>query len=91
MLGLTRELAVQYAPSLRVNAVAPGIIKTDRTTRYRDDPVLSARIETELPMRRLGEPAEVASVVSFLLSDDASYVTGATIVVDGGLAVRGMK
>lgn len=91
VLGLTRELAVKYAPSLRVNAVAPGIIGTDRTVRYRDDPDLSARVENNLPMRRLGEPAEVASVVSFLLGDGASYVTGATITVDGGLSVRGLN
>jgi NAD(P)-dependent dehydrogenase (short-subunit alcohol dehydrogenase family) len=91
ILGLTRELAAQFAPALRVNAVAPGIIETGRTARYRDDPGLSDRVETSLPMRRLGKPAEIASVVSFLLGDDASYITGTTIVVDGGMSVRGMK
>nr|MDT0664182.1 SDR family oxidoreductase [Micromonospora sp. DSM 115978] len=91
VLGLTRELAVRYAPTLRVNAVAPGIIATNRTRSYREDAGRRERVESELPMHRLGEPAEIASVVSFLLSDDASYMTGTTTVVDGGLSIRGLR
>lgn len=91
VIGLTQELAVQYAPSLRVNAVVPGIIGTNRTLRYRDDPDLRRRVETNLPMGRIGRPEEIASAVSFLLDDDASYITGTTIRVDGGLYVRGLK
>jgi NAD(P)-dependent dehydrogenase (short-subunit alcohol dehydrogenase family) len=90
ILGLTREFAVQYAPAVRVNAVAPGIIATGRTVRYTADPGLSARVRTDLPMRRVGHPEEIASVVSFLLGDGASYVTGSTIVVDGGMRVRSL-
>lgn len=90
VIGLTQELAVQYAPSLRVNAVVPGIIGTARTVRYSDDPELRERIATSLPMGRVGRPEEIAAAVSFLLDDDASYVTGTTIRVDGGLSVRGL-
>jgi len=91
VLGLTRELAAQYAPSLRVNAVAPGIIRTNRTVRYTDDPDLRALVQTHLPMRRVGRPEEIAGAISFLLDDDASYVTGTTITVDGGMSVRGLR
>ena len=87
VLGLTRDLAVRYAPNVRVNAVTPGIIDTRRTERYRVDPEMAERIKTRVPLGRVGNPDEVASVVCFLLGAQASYITGETVVVDGGMYV----
>lgn len=82
-LGMvTRSLALELAEhGIRVNAVAPGAIATERN---REPDALVERI----PFRRMGQPDEVAAVVSFLVSDDASYVTGASYLVDGGFVQR---
>jgi NAD(P)-dependent dehydrogenase (short-subunit alcohol dehydrogenase family) len=74
---LTRSLALELAPGIRVNAVAPGAIATERNEE-------ADALVDEIPLGRPGEPEEVASVVAFLLSDDARYMTGASVVVDGG-------
>jgi NAD(P)-dependent dehydrogenase (short-subunit alcohol dehydrogenase family) len=74
---LTRSLALELAPAIRVNAVAPGAIATERNEE-------ADSLADEIPLGRPGEPAEVASVVAFLLSDDARYMTGASVLVDGG-------
>jgi 3-oxoacyl-[acyl-carrier protein] reductase len=87
LLGLTRQLAVEWAPAIRVNAVSPGVIDTPML-RLMDDPAGGAAyIRDRVPLRRLGDPAEVARAIVFLLSDDASYITGATVPVDGGVTV----
>ncbi|MFB6892356.1 SDR family NAD(P)-dependent oxidoreductase [Kitasatospora sp. NPDC056327] len=86
--GLTKHLAVEWADrGIRVNAVAPGTITTERVARLRDEPggpEYLAAIEQRHPMRRLGAPAEVAAAVLFLASDEASFITGAVLPVDGG-------
>lgn len=83
--GLTRAAAVELAPSgTRVNAIAPGIIRTPMTADRFDDPAQLAWLMGRVPMRRNGEPTEVASAIAFLLSDEASYITGVTLAVDGG-------
>jgi NAD(P)-dependent dehydrogenase (short-subunit alcohol dehydrogenase family) len=83
---LTRVMALALAEHrIRVNGVAPGTIATELAARaVLTSEDAKARIMSRTPMRRLGEPAEVASVVAFLLSDAASYVTGETVLADGG-------
>lgn len=87
VISLTRTIAVRYGPQgLRCNAVSPGTIRTGigradgRPGEERRPPV-----STLYPLRRIGEPEEVASVIAFLASEDASFITGANIVVDGGI------
>jgi NAD(P)-dependent dehydrogenase (short-subunit alcohol dehydrogenase family) len=90
--GLTKHLAVEWADrGIRVNAVAPGTIRTERVKQLPDEPggaeYLEA-IERMHPMGRLGEPAEVASAIAFLASDEASFITGAVLPVDGGFLAQ---
>jgi 3-oxoacyl-[acyl-carrier protein] reductase len=91
VLGLCRSLAVELAArQIRVNAVIPGVIETPQST----DPVHSLgheglrRAAGRIPLRRVGDPEEVASVVRFLTSVDANYITGQALIVDGGLTVQ---
>ena len=86
--GLTKHLAVEWADrGIRVNAVAPGTIRTERVKQLPEEPggaQYLEEIERMHPMGRIGEPAEVASAITFLASDDASFITGAVLPVDGG-------
>ena len=84
--SMTTTAAVHYADAgIRVNAVAPGMLPPMRTSRGSADPVWRAKQIDGVPMRREGEVGEVAEVVLFLAGDEASYVTGVEILVDGGL------
>ena len=86
--GLTMHLAVEWADQgIRVNAVAPGTIRTERVRQLPDEPGGQEYIDTiakQHPMGRLGEPSEVAQAILFLASDEASFITGAILPVDGG-------
>ena len=85
--ALTRGLAVEYAPfNVRVNTISPGFIETAMTDRVLRVPQIRKALVDQTPMRRLGTAREVAKVALFLASDDSSYVTGAEIGVDGGMA-----
>jgi NAD(P)-dependent dehydrogenase (short-subunit alcohol dehydrogenase family) len=89
--GMVRALAIEYAPSIRVNSVAPGFIMTDIARRNIADGFISNdMILSRTPLGRWGDPIDVAAVIEFLLSDSASWVTGATIPVDGGWLARGL-
>jgi NAD(P)-dependent dehydrogenase (short-subunit alcohol dehydrogenase family) len=82
LIHLTRTLAADLAPMVRVNAVAPGLVKTDMA-RALWEPA-EAAIAARMPLRRLGEPDDIANAALFLASDLASWITGHTLVVDGG-------
>lgn len=82
LLHLTRTLAAELAPGVRVNAIAPGLVKTDMA-RALWEPA-EERIAASMPLGRLGEPADIAHAALWLASDLASWVTGHTLVVDGG-------
>ena len=83
--ALARNLAVEWGPSkIRVNAIAPGLVRTDFARALWEDPVRLERAETRTPLRRIGEPDDIAGVALFLASEAGAYVTGQTIVADGG-------
>ena len=88
MQNLTRTLALEYAGrGIRVNGVGPGATVTPINRAWVDDPVKRAQVEEHIPMRRAGSSDEMAGVTAFLASDDAAYITGQTIFVDGGLTL----
>lgn len=84
LIGLTKSLAKEFAPrGVRVNAVAPGFIRTHMTDALPED--VQAQMKQVIPLGRFGEPADVAGVVMFLVSDTSAYVTGQVINCDGGM------
>lgn len=84
---LTRQLALELAPSIRVNAVAPALIATEFAGRLFDG--RREAVEATYPLGRLGNPADVAAAVAFLVSEGASWITGECLLIDGGLSLTG--
>lgn len=88
--ALARNLAVEWGPSgIRVNAIAPGLIRTDFAKALTDDPVRVKRAEEKTPLRRIGEPVDIAGLAVFLATPASAYITGQVIVADGGETVGG--
>ncbi len=85
VIHMTRHLAAELAPTVRVNAIAPGVVKTDFARALWEG--AEAFIASHIPLGRLGEPEDIAKAVVFLASDAASWITGHTLVVDGGTLV----
>jgi glucose 1-dehydrogenase len=82
---LTRNLAIELAPKIAINSIAPGAIETPINTKLLNDPVKLKDLLENIPLGRLGKPEDVAGIASFLASDDSGYITGTTFFVDGGL------
>jgi NAD(P)-dependent dehydrogenase (short-subunit alcohol dehydrogenase family) len=93
ILNLTRSLAVRYGPfGVRVNAIAPGTLKTPAwEQRRRQDPDVFERVAKWYPLGRIGEPEDVAGAALFLASDEAAWISGAVLPVDGGLTAGNME
>ena len=88
MGNLTKTLALEYANrGIRVNAIAPGATITPINEAWTDDPEQKAIVESHIPMGRAGTSEEMAAAVAFLVSDEASYITGQTLFIDGGLTL----
>ena len=88
MQNLTTTLALEYADrGIRVNAVGPGATLTPMNKAWVDDPKKRAEVESHIPLGRAGTPEEMAAAVAFLCSDEAAYITGQTLYVDGGLTL----
>jgi NAD(P)-dependent dehydrogenase (short-subunit alcohol dehydrogenase family) len=88
---LVRNLAVEFGPhNVRINAIAPGVVRTDFAKALWADPVAEAALRKATPLGRIGEPDEIAGAAVFLAAPAGRYITGQTIIVDGGATVRGV-
>jgi len=84
IVNLTRQLAIDWAPRVRVNCVCPGVIETPMTASLRQDPTWAQEVLKRYPLRRFGQVDEIAAAILYLASDEAGFVTGAALPVDGG-------
>jgi len=85
IVGMTEALAVELAPfNIRVNVISPGAIETPMVDPLKTDPKTMEGTLARIPLHRMGKPEEVSNLVLFLVSDDSSYMTGSTVVIDGG-------
>jgi NAD(P)-dependent dehydrogenase (short-subunit alcohol dehydrogenase family) len=87
LIHLTQQLAFELAPKVRVNAVAPAVVKTQFATALYEG--REAEVAANYALGRLGIPADIAGAVAFLASDDAGWMTGQTLLLDGGVSLMG--
>jgi NAD(P)-dependent dehydrogenase (short-subunit alcohol dehydrogenase family) len=85
VIHLTRQFAAELAPSVRVNAIAPGVVRTNLAKALWEN--FEQQLNAALPLRRIGEPEDIAKAAVFLAGDDSSWMTGQTLVIDGGALV----
>jgi NAD(P)-dependent dehydrogenase (short-subunit alcohol dehydrogenase family) len=88
LIQLTRGLAIRWAPTVRVNAVGPGYVRTDLNSAWLDQPANRDYVLGNTPLGRVGEPADVVAAVTFLASPAAAYITGQHLRIDGGWSAR---
>jgi NAD(P)-dependent dehydrogenase (short-subunit alcohol dehydrogenase family) len=86
VIHLTRQFAAELAPGVRVNGIAPGLVRTELARALWEQH--EERLKTALPLRRIGEPEDIANAAVFLAGDNSSWMTGQTLVVDGGSIIR---
>ena len=84
IVNLTRQMALEWAPKVRVNCVCPGVIETPMTAPLRAEPAWAEAVLKRYPLGRFGRPEEIAAAILFLASDEAGFITGAVLPVDGG-------
>src|SRR4029079_1602166 len=84
IVNLTRQMALDWAPQVRVNCVCPGVIETPMTLGLRVDPAWAQSVLKRYPLGRFGQPEEIAAAILYLASDEAAFVTGVALPVDGG-------
>ncbi len=87
LIHLTRGLAKELAPRIRVNAIAPGYVRTDMNREGWENESFSSKIKKATPMKRWGEPEDIGRAVAFLLNPENTFITGHTLVVDGGIGL----
>lgn len=88
IIGLTKSLAVELAPHIRVNAIAPGVVRTELwDDRDNTEALIADRLQY-IPLERVGKPDDIAKGIAFLVSDDASFITGTVLTIDGGMTSR---
>jgi 3-oxoacyl-[acyl-carrier protein] reductase len=87
LIHITRQLGQELGPNVRINAIAPAVVKTDFAKKLYEDN--EERVAAAYPLKRLGVPADTSKLAAFLLSDDASWITGQTVVIDGGITTMG--
>jgi NAD(P)-dependent dehydrogenase (short-subunit alcohol dehydrogenase family) len=86
VIHLTRQFAQELAPKVRVNAVAPGVVRTQLARALWEN--YEEQLKAHLPLARIGEPADIAEAIGFLAGDRSSWITGQTLVIDGGATIR---
>jgi NAD(P)-dependent dehydrogenase (short-subunit alcohol dehydrogenase family) len=88
-MQLARNLAVEWGPdNIRVNCIAPGVVRTDFARAIHEDPAVRSMVERDLPLRRIGEPDDIGGIAVLLASRAGAYITGQAIVADGGARIR---
>ena len=83
--GLTRTLAAEWAPKIRVNAIAPSLVNTPLADKFLNNETKQARAAERHPLQRVGTPEEIAALAAFLINDNSAWMTGQIITVDGGI------